>query len=133
INDGCANIGRVDEKAKWFLEGEAEWFSYKAMEESGNLPFSFDAKKIIMMQFQGGEGNFNQLSSYEEGTTTDVSLYGLFALAVDYLVEKTNVKALDSYCANIGKGQDLPTAFQNAFGISLEKFYLDFEAYRKSL
>ncbi|MBI2012223.1 hypothetical protein HYS91_05660 [Candidatus Daviesbacteria bacterium] len=133
INEGCANLGSEGEKAKWFLEGVAEWLSYKAMEESGNLPFGFDGKKMILMQFQMGGGNVKLLNSYEKEISTDVSLYGYFALAVDYLVENTNIKALDNYCANIGKGQELSVAFQNAFGISLEKFYSDFEVYRKSL
>ena len=133
INEGCANLGREGEKAKWLLEGSAEWLSYQAMEESSNLPFSFDARKMIMMQFQMGGGNVKLLNSYEEETTTDVPLYGYFALAVDYLVENSSVKALDNYCANIGKGEDLPTAFQKAFGISLKNFYSDFEDYRKSL
>ncbi len=134
-NQGCANVGREGEKVKWFLEGEAEWFSYKAMEKSDNLPFSLDAKKMIMMQFKMGGGNFNQLNSYERvsGVNLDPPMYAYFALAVDYLVKDRDIKSLDSFCANIGKGQDLPTAFQNAFGISLDKFYSDFETYRRGI
>lgn len=135
INNGCANLGRDGEKIKWFLEGEAEWLSYKVMEETGNLPFSFDAKKMIMMQLKTGGGNFNQLNSYEQvkGASTDTSLYGYFALAIDYLVKDKNIKTLDDFCINLGKGQGVSVAFQNAFSILLEKFYSDFEAYYKNL
>lgn len=133
INQGCAKIGREDEQVKWFLEGEAEWLSYKAMEETGNLPFSFDAKKMIMMQFKMGGGSFKKLGSYEQVKefNTDPSLYGYFALAIDFLMKDRDIKTLDTFCANIGKEQDLAPAFQDAFNISLEKFYSNFESSSK--
>ncbi|MBI2035028.1 MAG: hypothetical protein HYT11_04815 [Candidatus Levybacteria bacterium] len=135
INQGCANVGREGEKVKWFLEGEAEWLSYKSMEKSGNLPYSFDANKMIMMQFMMGGGNFSQLSSYEraKAVNIDPSLYGYFAMAVEYLIKDRDIKSLDGFCASLGKGQELSAAFENAFGIPLQKFYSEFEAYRQNL
>ncbi len=53
-------------------------------------------------------------------------------MAIDYLVKDKDIKTLDNFCANIGKEQDLSTAFQNAFGITLDKFYEDFESYRST-
>ena len=56
-----------------------------------------------------------------------------FALAVSQLIKDKDFKSLDNFCSNLSKGQAIPTAFQNAFGISLDKFYSDFETYRQKL
>ena len=50
------------------------------------------------------------------------------------LMKDKQKKVLDDFCANLadGKGMSMPEAFENAFGITLEKFYEDFESYRKT-
>ena len=56
-------------------------------------------------------------------------VYSYFTLAVGFLMKEHDIKALESFCANLGKKQTGQEAFQNAFGTSLEKFYSDFEAH----
>ena len=60
--------------------------------------------------------------------------YSFFNMAVDYLMKNRDIKTLDDFCANLasGKGMSMPEAFEDAFGIPLEKFYGDFESYRKT-
>ena len=50
------------------------------------------------------------------------------------LMKDRDIKTLDDFCANLAgeKGMSMPKAFETAFGISLEKFYEDFESYRKT-
>jgi len=53
--------------------------------------------------------------------------YSLGRLAGEYIVAS---KGMDKYLAiysNMGKGQDFPSAFQSAIGISLEDFYIKFD------
>lgn len=131
INDGCAHLGREGEKVKWFLEGEAEWLSYKAFDESGNFPYYSGWKQLLLSQAVQSEAELKPLQAYEEGTNLE-SIYSYFTLAIEFLVKNKDIRALDDFCTNLGKGQELSIAFQNAFGITLDKFYEDFEAYRKT-
>ena len=53
--------------------------------------------------------------------------YSLGRLAGEYIVAS---KGMDSFLAiysNVGKGQDFPTAFENAVGLSLDNFYEKFD------
>ena len=132
FQNGCGNVGSdVPIASKWFIEGEAEWLSYKVMQEVWLPSFSIERLNIPMAKQAPGSLKF--LEKEESITSSDVLFdYALFTMAIDYLMKDRDIKTLDDFCANIGKGQDLPTAFQNAFGISLDKFYQDFEAYRKT-
>ena len=132
FQNGCGSIAQEHLSApKWFYEGEAVLFSFKVMSEAGwSFPFS------IQQMIPQAKQETGLLKSFEtnEGTSNANLLfaYPLFATAVDYLIKDKPITALDDFCANIGKGQAVSAAFQNAFGITLEKFYEDFEAYRKT-
>lgn len=120
INNGCAHVGRMEEKPKWFIEGEADWLSYKAVSGSWEFPFWF---KYALPQM-----GIKPIQTYDEAQNVE-NIYPYFALAVDFLMKNKDIKTLDSFCVNLGKGQEVSVAFQNAFGVPLEKFYSDFEAY----
>ncbi len=120
-NGGCAHVGRVAENPKWFVEGEADWLSYKAVKGSWSLPFWF---KFAIQQM----GGLKPIQTYDEAKDVE-KIYPYFASAVDFLMKGRDIKTLDAFCANIGKGQEVSAAFQNAFGVPLEQFYSDFKAY----
>lgn len=125
INNGCAHAPRIGEKARWFLEGEADWFSYKAFEESG-APFFFDWKKQLLFI----STDLRPLQTYDdERFGSENNTYPYFVSAVDFLMKNRDIKTLNDLCVNLGKRQDVSVAFQNAFGVSFEKFRSDFEAY----
>ena len=132
FQNGCGSIAQERLSApKWFYEGEAVLLSYKVMPEAGwSFPFSIQQMIPLAKQETG------LLKSFETNEGTSHAnlqfAYPLFATAVDYLIKDKPITALDDFCANMGKGQDVPTAFQSAFGIALEKFYEEFEAYRKT-
>lgn len=113
---------------RWLTEGEAEWLSYKAMKEAGLLPQA-DIPQLILPPAKQVKGS---LESFENPNNSDFSAYFLFNMAVDYLMKGKSVKTLDSFCANLGSGMSMPKAFETAFGITKEKFYEGFEAYRKT-
>jgi hypothetical protein len=52
--------------------------------------------------------------------------YSLGRLASEYIVASKGYEKFLSIYSNVGQGQDFPTAFESALGISLEKFYEKF-------
>lgn len=114
---------------RWFKEGEAEWLSYKAMKEAGLLPL-FSIQQMILPNAKQVSGSLKSL----EMDWMNFSAYPLFTVAIDYLMKDRPIKTLDDFCMNLanGKGMGIPKAFETAFGISLEKFYEEFESYRKT-
>ena len=130
FQNGCGYTGaEITVAPKWFYEGEAEWLSIKIMREVGWLPQQFSTYNIEVVPARNISG---ELKSFETSEQISVDKYPLFTLAIDYLMKDRDIKTLDDFCANIGKGQDAPTAFQNAFGISMDEFYKNFESYRKT-
>ena len=53
--------------------------------------------------------------------------YSLGRLASEYIVASKGYQKFLSIYSNVGKGQDFPTAFNNALGITLERFYEKFD------
>lgn len=130
-DNGCGRIYKPEQvRLRWLMEGEAEWLSYKAMMDSGNLSSFLGLEEMLSMTVQGG--SLKSLKTYKEAAA-GVQLYSYFALAVEQLMKNREIKTMDNFCANVGKGQEASVAFENAFGVPLEKFYSDFETYRQNL
>ena len=129
FQNGC---GRADAETltapKWFIEGEAEWLSYTAMKEADQLPML----SIPHLVTPGAKQIAGSLQSFENPTGLDFSAYSLFNMAVDYLMTDKPIKNLDDFCVNLDNGMSMPKAFEAAFGLPLDKFYEDFETYRKT-
>ena len=132
FQNGC---GRPDIQTpiapKWFLEGGAEWLSHKVMHEAGLVPSSgFPEYSIIPLAKQ----QVGLLKSFEKKEGLETSLYSFYTMAVDFLMKNRQMKTLDDFCVNLagGNGMSMPEAFEAAFGITLDKFYEDFESYRKT-
>ena len=53
--------------------------------------------------------------------------YSLGRLAGEYIVASKGMEKYLAIYSNVGKGQDFPSAFQSATGISLEDFYIKFD------
>ena len=128
---GCGRIYLPQENTlKWLMEGEAEWLSYTALNKAGQLPFYTGLEQILKIQYQQNQGGLKPLSAYEKVATADVvSSYSYFALALELLMKNRDIKTLDNFCTNIGQKESVPAAFEKAFGISLENFYVEFEKY----
>ncbi len=124
---GC---GRQEQPValRWFNEGMAEWLAFRAMTEMGVVT---EAQVLDYTRFMYKNAKAETLSAYElyhKGVD-----YSVFFLAIDQLMKKSPIISLDSFCANLGKGQEKTEAFKSAFGTSLSQFYADFEAYREEL
>ena len=133
FQNGCGNVASQKKLApKWFMEGEAVLLSFKSLMDSDNLPSFFGLDQMFSVQVKQ-TGNLKPLSSYTEEADVNIGQYMYFALAVSQLIKNKDLKSLDNFCSNLSQGQARPVAFQNAFGISLDKFYSDFESYRQKL
>ncbi len=129
--NGCGNSAtHVHIAPKWFEEGEAEWLSYKVTQETGWTP-TFSISQMLVTP---AKGEPSTLKSHEVDSELTPSSYSMYAMAIDFLMKDRPIKALDDFCANLagGKGMSMPKAFEKAFGITLEKFYEDFENSRKT-
>ncbi len=113
---------------KWFIEGEADWLSFKATKETGWLPQA-TIPQLILPPAKQVKGS---LQSFENPNNSDFSSYFLFNMAVDYLMKDKPIKTLDDFCTNLKGGMSSVQAFNKTFGISLDQFYNNFEAYRKT-
>jgi len=129
FQNGCGSVSvEPPIVPKWFGEGEAEWLAYKAMIEAGQIP------QLSIPQFATPQAKqvVGSLQSFENPTGLNFQAYFLYTMAVDYLMKDRSIKALDDFCANVGSGVHWSKAFETTFGITLPKFYEDFESYRKT-
>lgn len=130
---GCGRVFVPEEVSiKWLMEAEAEWLSYRALNEAGQLPLYLGLEKMLAAFYQQNKMNLKPLKTYEKETLTSPATYSYYALALELLMKNNDVKAIDNFCAFIGEKNPPAVAFEKAFGIPLEKFYSDFEAYRQN-
>ncbi len=100
----------------WFDEGGADFFAF-AIYSKFKSPYT------------GSRVGSNRIRLVDASTrNVDSGLpYTLGQLASEYIVASKGMdKFLDIYL-NVGKGQDFPTAFNSALGITLERFYEKFD------
>ena len=99
----------------WLDEGGAEFFGnifYRSVENY--YPGSLVSNKPYRLQ------------DYRTQELDRLLPYSLGRLASEYIVASKGYEKFLSIYSNVGQGQDFPTAFENALGISLEKFYEKF-------
>lgn len=99
----------------WLDEGGAEFFGnifYRSVEDyyPGSL-VSYKPYRLQDYRTRELDGNLP---------------YSLGRLASEYMVASKGYEKFLSIYSNVGLGQDFPTAFENAMGLSLEKFYEKF-------
>lgn len=131
---GCGRVSVPGEvPLKWLMEAEAEWLSYKALNEAGQLPFYLSLEKMLALFYQQNQASLKPLKAYAKDTPTSPATYSYFALALELLMKNRPIKALDDFCTYIGQKVPETAAFEKAFGTSLEQFYTDFNVYTKDL
>lgn len=99
----------------WLDEGGAEFFGnifYRSVEDY--YPGSLISYKPYRLQ------------DYRTREISGELPYSLGRLASEYIVASKGYENFLNIYANVGQGQDFPTAFETALGISLENFYEKF-------
>lgn len=100
----------------WFDEGGADFFAYAIYSKFEN-------------SYPGSRVGSNRIRLIDASTRNiDSGLpYSLGRLAGEYIVASKGMDKFLEIYLNVGKGQNFPTAFNNALGITLERFYEKFD------
>jgi hypothetical protein len=100
----------------WFDEGGADFFAFAIYSKFEN-------------SYPGSRVGSNRIRLIDASTRNiDSGLpYSLGRLAGEYIVASKGIDKFLEIYLNVGKGQDFPTAFNNALGITLERFYEKFD------
>jgi nitroreductase len=84
----------------------------------------------LLASMRASDPKLGSLASYERGVRSDAS-YSLAREAVQRLIQKTgSAGSLETFCRRVGEGTPWRDAFAQAFGVTLDAFYAEFEAAR---
>lgn len=105
----------------WFDEGGAELFAQALYSKTTKIyPDPRGGAWLRLKPFR--------LKDYTTRTINDGNEYTLGRLASEYIVASKGMEKFLQIYLNVGSGQDFPTAFESALGISLNSFYEKFDA-----
>ena len=119
----------------WLLEGSAIYVQYRTGAHEGLLEHgasSFaEVKAWEMDRSRETAAPLPSMETYNGLKAADGVGYTLGFVAADFLVENFGgLPALVSFYDAIGPGTTWQAAFRSTFGISIDEFYVEFEAYR---
>lgn len=116
----------------WLVEGSAVYVSYAAAAYS-RMPSLFQGALAAAKQStKASPVALDSLETCNDFGATDAS-YDIGFVAVDFLIAGLGEPSLITFWDGIGHGATWEVAFERAFGRTVQEFYSDFEAYRKTL
>lgn len=116
----------------WLHEGSPEFVGYLSTAYAGLQDFN-TWRTVFIGETRGITRPLNQCEERPGGRTPD-ECYILGFVAVDFLLPMSGgLPALVNFYRFLGDGLEWRESFQRAFGRSVEAFYVEFEAYRKTL
>lgn len=114
----------------WLVEGLAEWAAYYVVSDLGRT--TMEATRADWRPWAARIPK--ALSGFEtvDSRESFVNLYTLYAIAVDELMKLNGntPKSITTYYQLLGERNPWPTAFQRAFGMTVQDFYAHFERVR---
>jgi len=105
----------------WFDEGGADFFAQALISKTTN--FYLPPRGGAWLKLKPF-----RLKDYITRAINDGNEYTLGRLASEYIVASKGMEKFFQIHLNVGLGQDFPTAFESALGISLNSFYEKFDA-----
>jgi PKD repeat protein len=112
--------------SKWLHEGSAEWWGCYSAGERGPDQRRANYVRVVKQ-------NPSLTLAAAESQSVGTEAYGLGYIAVDRLVTQHGVQSLFTFWQLDGSGVPWRDAFVQAFGVSVDAFYADFENFRKTL
>lgn len=123
---GCLP-GPNDHEYAWWVEGSATFVGWHTLIDAGLVT---EADVLETMHKWGGfDDDLELLASYERSIRGDPE-YALAYRAIADLVERSGEASLYTFCQQIGQGTNWHSAFESAYGVSVEDFYAVFENQR---
>lgn len=121
-----APFGASQFAVRWMLEGSAEWWGCYAAGIHGVDERKENYAGIVRQNPALTLADLEPLSAPQPA-------YGFGFIAVDRLVTMRGVESLFEFWRLAGSGVPWHDAFAQAFGMSVDAFYADFDAYRRTL
>lgn len=116
VSDNNPDPSRPENPPVWFNEGGAEFFGEVMYSK---ISGTYEGSKVAWKRYR--------LSDYATRELDWGLPYTLGRLASEYIVASKGMEKFLNICFNVGRGQDFPSAFENALGISLKDFYEKFD------
>lgn len=115
----------------WLFEGSGLYFGFERADYYGLDSIA----RFRSSQVRAAKATPEPLSSFEAASGASSSrVYALGFLAAEYLAKKYGTdKVKQDFWVDLAAGEDWRTTFSSTFGVSVEVFYADFEAYRRTL
>lgn len=118
------------ESAAWFEEGVAEYLSMLALTELGLVnPVAMEGRFGAIVRHSKLPA-LQELESYDALHLQPAEVYPLSYFGVARLLRDLPLAAIDVYYSALQQGTPFAQAFELAYGVSPERFYMDFAAFR---
>ncbi len=114
---------------QWLYEGMAEWFGYQAIVSAGLVdPVAASVERQVLLQ----EEPIHTPLSEQEGAAVapQPADYALWSFAAQRLMSGHTDADVRTFCAGKGEGLTWQESFEEAFGMSVEDWYAEFEEWR---
>lgn len=116
VSDNNPDPSRPENPPVWFDEGSAEFFGEAIFSKVSG---AYEGSKVAWKSYR--------LSDYATRNLDWGLPYTLGRLASEYIVASKGMERFLNIFFTVGRGQDFPSAFENALGISLKDFYEKFD------
>ncbi len=107
---------------QWLVEGSAEYLTFVFFGDQGVIEGQKNDAKSVSAPLRELETLM--------GLDSEFFAISLAAVAVDFAVSLRELSALVDFWQAIGDGASWQTAFESSFGLTIDEFYQEFEAYR---
>jgi hypothetical protein len=127
--------GQTDRSAAWFNEGVAEYLSVTAMAQL-QISSKADFEELYLYLLERFPISFSlqQLESYDFFQAQPPETYQLSYFAAAFLFDqlKNDPRDVSLYYERLNAGERFDAAFDQAFGLSVEAFYQQFDTWLRS-
>lgn len=130
LNSGFEDLPRAG--PRWISEGWAELVAYLAIADA-RLTSMAGVRADWAQRTRSSPVTLQRLAFLRGHFDAGGNAWGIMPLAVERLVGEGGAAKVLSYFAAIGRGEAWENAFATAFGKSVDAFYAEFEAYRRTL
>jgi hypothetical protein len=116
----------------WFDEGAPEMIGYRVTADRLLESYANSLSGLVAVTKQIAA----PLDQLERLSQTNIpGVYSLFAVSIDHLVKVVpgGLRTLAAYYQALGAGAAWPDAFQQAFGMTVADYYVNFAGYRATL
>lgn len=112
----------------WLTEGSAVFVGWRAVIEAGMV--SEERTEELLNRLLTSRGALSRLRTYEKDATGDAAstlAYNAFQM----LIARSSLGSYMDFCTRVGSGENWRAAFTQAFGLTVDEFYLAFESSRR--